>query len=104
MASVFHTTWRNVFESVKHAVFWGVCHQDLGPIEAIGVDEIQWQRGHRYLTLVYQIEDGMKRLLWVAQERTEDSLRRFFQTLSDESRLSIRFVCSDMWQPYLIRG
>ena len=70
-------------------------------IEAIGVDEIQWQRGHHYLTLVYQIEDGMKRLLWVARERTEDSLRGFFRTLSDESRQSIRFVCSDMWQPYL---
>ena len=101
VATIFQTTWRNVFESVKHAVFWGVLHRDLERIEAIGVDEIQWQRGHCYLTLVYQIEDGMKRLLWVAQERTEDSLRRFFQTLSDEVRQSIRFVCSDMWQPYL---
>jgi len=101
VATIFHTTWRNVFESVKHAVFWGVGQQDLGAIGTIGVDEIQWQRGHRYLTLVYQIEDGMKRLLWVAEERTEDSLRRFFYTLSDESRRSIRFVCSDMWQPYL---
>ena len=65
------------------------------------MDEIQWQRGHHYLTLVYQIEDGMKRLLWVAQDRTEESLRGFFQTLSEEVRLSIRFVCSDMWQAYL---
>jgi transposase len=86
---------------VKHAVFWGMFHRNLGGIEAIGVDEIQWQRGHRYLTLVYQIEDGMKRLLWVAQERTEDSLRGFFQYLSDAERQSIRFICSDMWQPYL---
>ena len=101
VASIFKTSWRNVFKSVKHAVFWGVGHQELGSIEAIGVDEIQWQGGHRYLTLVYQIEEGMKRLLWVAQERTEDSLRRFFQILDDETRLSIRFVCSDMWQPYL---
>ena len=82
---MFRTTWRNVFESVKHAVYWGVAHQDLDQIEAIGVDEIQWQRGQSYLTLVYQIEDGMKRLLWVAQERTEDSLRRFFMTLSGGS-------------------
>ena len=67
VARIFHTNWRNVFESVKHAVFWGFLHQDLERIEAIGVDEIQWQRGHHYLTLVYQIEDGMKRLLWVAQ-------------------------------------
>ncbi len=101
VACIFRTNWRNVFESVKHAVFWGVFHQKLGAIEAIGVDEIQWQRGHRYLTLVYQIEDGMKRLLWVAQERTEESLRGFFQYLSDSERQSIRFICSDMWQPYL---
>ena len=31
------------------------------------MDEIQWRRGQRYLTLVYQIEEGMKRLLWVAE-------------------------------------
>jgi len=101
VAGLFRTTWRNVFESVKHAVSWGLEHRNLGGIEAIGVDEIQWQRGHRYLTLVYQIEDGMKRLLWVAEERTEESLRGFFKMLTDEVRGSIRFVCSDMWQPYL---
>lgn len=101
VAGMFRTTWRNVFESVKHAVSWGLAHRELGGIEAIGVDEIQWQRGHRYLTLVYQIEDGMKRLLWVAEERTEESLRGFFRTLSEEVRGAIRFVCSDMWQPYL---
>ena len=98
---VFRVPWRNVFESVKHAVFWGLLHQDLRGIEAIGVDEIQWRRGHRYLTLVYQIEDGMKRLLWVAPERTEESLRGFFRFLGAEARQSIRFVCSDMHQPYL---
>jgi len=101
VADRFRTNWRNVFESVKHAVSWGLEHRNLGEIEAIGVDEIQWQRGHHYLTLVYQIEDGMKRLLWVAEERTEESLRGFFKMLDDDVRGSIRFVCSDMWQPYL---
>ena len=101
VASVFHTTWRNVFESVKHAVFWGLLHQDLDHIEAIGVDEIQWQRGHHYLTVVYEIEEGMKRLLWVAEGRTEQSLRGFFQYLTAAGRRSIRFVCSDMCQAYL---
>ena len=33
--------------------------------------------------------------------RTEESLRGFFQQLSEDARLSIRFACSDMWQPYL---
>ena len=100
VADIFHTTWRSVFESVKHAVFWGILHRDLDGIEAIGVDEIQWQRGQHYLTLVYQIQNGMKRLLWIAEERTEQSLRGFFEFLG-EARQSIRFVCSDMWQAYL---
>ena len=52
VACMFRTTWKNVFESVKHAVYWVVAHQDLDQIEVIGVDEIQWQQGQSYLTLV----------------------------------------------------
>ena len=100
MAVAFNTTWENVFRSVKHAVLWGVAHRDLSGIEAIGVDEIQWRSGHTYLTLVYQIT-GCKRLLWVSHERTEQSLRKFFEVLTDDVRTGIRFVCSDMWKPYL---
>lgn len=84
VAGIFCVCWEDVFGSVKYAVSWGLAHRDLSGIEAIGVDEIQWQRGHHYLTLVYQIEDGMKRLLWVAEERTEKSLRGFFSMLSEE--------------------
>jgi transposase len=101
VAVIFWVSWEDVFRSVKQAVSWGLKHRDVSGIQAIGVDEVQWQRGQRYLTLVYQIEDGLKRLLWVAEERTEQSLRGFFQMLSDEARQSIRFVCSDMWQRYL---
>jgi transposase len=101
VADAFCTTWENVFRSVKHAVWWGVAHQELKGVKSIGVDEIQWQRGHQYLTLVYQIDDGLKRLLWIARERTEQSLRSFFEIVSDEVRTGIRFVCSDMCQAYL---
>lgn len=101
VAETFGTTWQNVFRSVKHAVWWGLAHRELKDLEAIGVDEIQWQRGHHYLTLVYQIDDGRKRLLWIARERTEESLRGFFEILSDQVRNGIRFVCSDMCQAYL---
>jgi transposase len=101
VASVFHATWDAVYRSVHYAVAWGLEHRQLTGIEAIGIDEIQWQRGHKYLTLVYQIDAGIKRLLWVAQDRTEDSLRGFFQTLNDDLRKGIRYLCSDMWKPYL---
>lgn len=101
VAAVFHTTWDSVFRAVKYAVMWGLIHRDESGIEAIGVDEIQWSRGHNYLTLVYQIDESCKRLLWVGEQRTEESLRKFFRLLPDGVRSGIRFVCSDMWRAYL---
>jgi transposase len=43
----------------------------------------------------------MKRLLWVAQEKTEQSLRGIFTSLIAEVRSGIRFVGSDIWRQYL---
>ena len=53
VAQVFDTSWDQVFRAVAMAVAWGRAHVGLRGIAAIGIDEIQWQRGHRYLTLVY---------------------------------------------------
>ncbi len=101
VADVFGTTWQNVFRSVKHAVSWGLEHRDLDGIESIGVDEVQWQRGHKYLTLVYQIDDGSKRLLWIGKDRTAKTFLRFFRMLGKERSSRLKFVCSDMWKAYL---
>ena len=73
----------------------------LGPIVAIGVDEIQYGDGHKYLTLVYQIEQQCTHLLWIGQERTMESFDRFFTMIGEGLAKQIRFVCSDMWKPYL---
>jgi transposase len=101
VAEVFETTWDHVFRSVRYAVLWGIVHRDESGVEAIGVDEVQWQRGHKYLTLVYQIDAGMKRLLWVGRDRTERSLSRFFDLYGAKIEPTLCFVCSDMWRPYL---
>jgi transposase len=101
VAEVFHTTWDHVRDAVKRAVFWGFVHRSEDGIESIGVDEIQWRRGHHYLTLVYQLDEGCKRLLWIARERTEESLRGFFSFLGKERAAKIKFICSDMWRAYL---
>jgi len=100
-ARVFGTTWEHVFRSVKYAVSWGLAHRDLEGIEAIGVDEIQWRRGHKYLTLVYQIDADCRRLLWVGRDRTTKTFLRFFRMFGHERSSRLRFVCSDMWKPYL---
>lgn len=101
VAGAFRTTWDHVFSSVEMAVTWGREHRDLSGIEAIGVDEIAWQRGHKYLTLVYQIDASCRRLLWIGQERKTKTLLRFFRWLGKERTGELRFICSDMWKPYL---
>ncbi|MCG8001754.1 MAG: transposase [Candidatus Thiodiazotropha lotti] len=80
---------------------WGREHQDLSGVKAIGVDEIAWHRGHRYLTLVYQIDSHCKRLLWVGDKRTVKTLLRFFRWFGRDRSQALIFVCSDMWKPYL---
>ena len=100
-ARSFHTSWEKVCHAVEYVVQWGLEHRQLGPIRAIGVDEIQYGRGHAYLTLVYQIESGCVRLLWVGKERTLESFEKFFTVIGKELAEKIEFVCSDMWKPYL---
>src|SRR5271167_4504651 len=58
-AVAFRSTWDKVCKAVEYVVEWGLEHRNLGPIQAIGVDEIQYAKGHKYLTLVYQIEKGV---------------------------------------------
>jgi transposase len=101
VADVFRVSWGTVFAAVERAVIWGLARRRLDGIEAIGVDEVQWQRGHHYLTLVYQIEEGCKRLLYVGLDRTADSLRGFFGVVGAEVTAGLKYVCSDLWQPYL---
>jgi transposase len=83
------------------AVTWGRKDQDLTGIRSIGIDEIQWQKGHKYLTVVYQIDQGRKRLLWVGQHRKTKTLLYFFRWLGKERSAELQNVCSDMWRPYL---
>ena len=100
-AESFHTTWEKVYDAVEYVVQWGLQHRSIDAVRAIGVDEIQYGRGHQYLTLVYQIDAGCQRLLWIGKERTTESFRQFFTLIGTELSQKIEFVCSDMWKPYL---
>ncbi len=101
VSEAFRVSWDRVYESVKHAVYWGLEQRNLEGIESIGVDEIQWHRGHKYQTVVYQLDQGCKRLLWVGPDRTAKTLLRFFRFLGKERTASLQFVCSDMWRAYI---
>jgi transposase len=101
VSEAFCVSWDRVFEAVKHAVYWGLAHRSLDRIRAIGVDEVQWHRGHQYQTVVYQLDEGQKRLLWIGADRKAKTLLRFFRFLGKERTAQLQFICSDMWRAYL---
>jgi transposase len=101
VGSIFRTSWDSVRRAVGHAVEWGLAHRDLSQVTAVGIDEVAWQRGHTYMTLIYDISAGAKRLPAVAEHRTEESLRSCLDGLGEGFCSRVKFVCSDMWQPYL---
>jgi transposase len=101
VARLYHTSWNTVQRAVATAVLWGLARRSLEGLGAIGVDEIAWKKGHHYLTLVYQIDAGQKRLLHVAPGRTKNSLADFFKMLGKERAEQLQFACSDLWGPYL---
>jgi len=104
VASRFRTSWQTVCRAVQGVVAYGLKNRKIDHVEAIGLDEVQWHKGHEYLTLVYQIDIGYRRLLWVGEKRTQETLMGFFKEFSafnEEFASRIKFVCSDMWKPYL---
>lgn len=101
VADSFRTSWDTVYRSVQLAVEWGLEHRDLTGIRSIGVDEVAWRRGQAsYVTVVYQIDEHRKRLLWIGKDRTKATLDSFFDMFGSRARW-LRYVASDMWQAYL---
>ena len=103
-ARVFGTSWECVHRSVQWFVAWGLEHRVLTEIRAIGVDEIFWGRGRKsdaFLTVIYQIDGHCRRLLWVGRKRTQATLHLGLDALGREVVSGLKYVCSDMWQPYV---
>ncbi len=103
-ARAFHTSWECVYRSVEWFVQWGLAHRQLENVWSIGVDEIHWGKSKRadsFLTVIYQIDSHCRRLLWVGKRRTQATLCRGLTALGQEVVGGLRFVCSDMWKPYL---
>ena len=65
----------------------------LAGLRRIGIDEISYKRGHRYLTVVVDHDTG--RLVWAAPGRDEATLNQFFTLLGPDRCALIRQVSAD---------
>jgi len=116
VARSFRTSWDKVYRSVEYVVDYGIAHRRLDQVTALGIDEIQYRKGHHFLTLVYQIDTCRRRLLWMGEKRTKKTLDDGFTELEQEHQRKqeaagveeptsfldqIAFVCTDIWKAYL---
>ncbi len=66
----------------------------LDGLHRIGIDEISYKRGHRYLIVVVDHDTG--RLVWAGPGRSEAALDVFFDELGEQRAAEITHVSADM--------
>src|SRR4029077_10832048 len=69
------------------------------PIPYIGVDEKAFRTGHRYHTIVCDLERST--VEFVAEERKTASLAAYYAQLTNAQRDGLQAVAMDMWEPYI---
>ncbi|MBU0760591.1 MAG: ISL3 family transposase [Nanoarchaeota archaeon] len=64
----------------------------------IGVDEIAHEKGHKYLTIVRDVDGGV---IWVGEKRKKETLNQFFKELGKKKSKKIAVAVIDMWDPFI---
>ncbi len=86
--------WATVGAIVARVVDEARCAADpFDGLCRIGIDEISYKRGHRYLTVVVDHDTG--RLVWAAKGHDKATLEGFFDALGEERCAEIRLVSAD---------
>jgi transposase len=91
---LLRVTWRSVARIVRRVVASELAHRPLRGLSVIGVDEVSYRRGQRYLTLVADHTDGA--VVWAGDGRGAATLGRFFDELGSEETGKLRAVTIDM--------
>jgi len=93
VTELMRVTWRtvgNVLERVAADLLKG---DRLDGLRRIGIDEVSYRKGHRYLTVV--VDHDTNRLIWAADGRDSATLERFFAELGPERSAKIELVSAD---------
>jgi transposase len=87
--------WRTVGDIVERVVAdaEAAAGDRLAGLRRIGIDEVSYRRGHRYLTVV--VDHDTRRVLWAAPGRDKATLLRFFDLLGPQRCAQIGLVSAD---------
>jgi len=69
-------------------------------IDKLGIDEISYSKGHKYATIVYDLDTQC--VVWVAPGKGREAADTFFNTaITEAQRKKIRFASCDMSKAYI---
>lgn len=95
---ILRLSWDEACHVMERAVARGKLRKKRKPLRYVGVDEKATRKGHRYMTLVCDLEAAT--VEYIADGRKKASLDGFFAALDPEQREGIEAVAMDMWDPY----
>lgn len=72
--------------------------QEISP-KKIGVDEVAYQKGHNYLTIIRELDESI--VIWIGIGRKKETLDTFFLELGSAKATNITVAVMDMWDPYI---
>ena len=91
---VMRVAWRTVGAIVARVV--ADAHRRSDPLDGlrrIGIDEVSYKKGHRYLIVIVDHDSG--RLVWAAPGRDKKTLNAFFDALGKSRSARLREVSAD---------
>jgi transposase len=97
-AGLLRLNWRSAHQIMQRAVERGLERRQVDEVKHCGMDEKSFRKGHRYISLLIDLDSS--RVLEVAEDRTEDSARKLWETLPESQRRQVKAVAMDMWKPY----
>lgn len=86
--------WDSVGRIITRVMETGLDPSRLDGLFEIGVDEVSWRKGHRYITMVSSHSTG--RFVWGAEGKDAATLDGFFDELGTERSEAISAVSMDM--------
>lgn len=99
LAELLRIGWTTVGRIIARTVEDAVSDQRLNGLRRIGIDEVSFRRGHRYLTLVVNHDSGW--IVWASEgARAKESLDGFLDALGPERACQIEAVSIDMAPGY----
>jgi len=98
VAEHYGLSWDTVREIDRRRLVAEVGTPCYDGLRLLAVDEVAVRKGHRYLTIVLDLESG--RVVWIGEGRSEETLSSFFAELSEAQRATIEAVATDMAAGY----